>query len=103
MYGTQSINDTGNSSVTSITRIDGDSTIPSDITMALSSSGVVTIPSTDFHGIMNIQKDMFVGVMTDGGGGYSMGVFVKPIPAPGAVLLGMLGLGVAGVKLRKHS
>ena len=28
---------------------------------------------------------------------------IQPIPVPGAFLLGMLGLGVAGVKLRKHS
>jgi hypothetical protein len=28
---------------------------------------------------------------------------LEPVPVPGAVLLGMIGLSVAGVKLRKHS
>ncbi|MBW2596394.1 MAG: hypothetical protein JRC93_10545 [Deltaproteobacteria bacterium] len=30
-------------------------------------------------------------------------VVTNPVPVPGAVLLGMLGLSVAGVKLRKHA
>lgn len=34
-----------------------------------------------------------------------LGTFVRiePIPAPGAILLGLLGLGAAGIKLRKHT
>ena len=28
---------------------------------------------------------------------------IVPVPAPGAILLGMLGLSVAGIKLRKYA
>lgn len=31
------------------------------------------------------------------------GIYENPVPVPGAVLLGMLGLSVVGVKLRKHA
>ena len=102
MYGTQSITDTGDATFTSFVRSDGVSVSPPDTTMALSSSGIVTMAGTDFHGMMSSRMDMFVGVMTDGGGGYNLGVYVKPIPAPGAVLLGSIGLGLAGWKLRRR-
>ena len=102
MYGTQSITDTGDATFTSFERSDGVSALPPDTTMAISSSGIVTMAGTDFYGMMNSRGDMFVGVMTDGGGGYNLGVYVKPIPAPGAVLLGGIGLSLAGWKLRRR-
>ena len=76
-YGTQSTDATGNCTVTSITRSDWSPDLPLDTTMAISSSGVVTIPGTDFHGTMNSQRDMIIGVMTDGGGGYDLVIFTK--------------------------
>jgi len=76
-YGTQVINDSGDLTFTSITRSSGNPELPADATMAISASGVVTIAGTDFHGIMNSQKYMIVGVMTDGGGGFNLIIFSK--------------------------
>ena len=77
MYGTLSIEISGNGTFTSITRSNGDSTLPKDVMTAISPSGVVTFTGTDFHGVMNSQKDMIVGVMTDGGEGYDLIIFSK--------------------------
>jgi len=79
VYGTESIGANGDCTFTSITRSDGDPNLPPDTTTAISPSGVVTIPETNFHGIMNSQKDMIVGVMTDGGGGYGLMTFTKQV------------------------
>jgi len=79
VYGTENTGANGDCSFTSITKSDGDPNLPPDTTMAISPSGVVTIPGTDFHGIMNSQKDMIVGVMTDGGGGYGLMIFTKQV------------------------
>jgi len=79
VYGTQNIDVSGNLTSTSITRSNGDSTLPGDVTVAISSSGVVTFTGEDFHGIMNSRKDIIIGVMTDGGGGYDLAVFVRGI------------------------
>jgi hypothetical protein len=72
VYGTENTGANGDCTFTSITRSDGNPNLPLDTTMAISPSGVVTIPGTDFHGIMNSQKDMIVGVMTDGSWGYGI-------------------------------
>jgi hypothetical protein len=76
-HGTQSIDTNGNVTFTSWTRSDGNSNLPANITLAISSSGIVTSPGSDFHGVMNSQKDMAVGVMTDGGGGYDLVISSK--------------------------
>ena len=78
-HGIQTIDADGNCSFTSITRSNGDSTIPEDVTVAISSSGVATHAGTDFHGIMNSRKDIIVGVMTDGGDGYGLVVSVRGV------------------------
>jgi hypothetical protein len=39
----------------------------------------------------------------DGGSYYDMWVDAQVVPAPGAILLGLLGLGAVGVKLRKFA
>lgn len=46
-----------------------------------------------------------VAVVTHSGAGQitSFGAFSQVVPVPGAVLLGMLGLSVAGIKLRKYA
>ncbi|MEJ2702133.1 MAG: hypothetical protein P8Z79_06785 [Sedimentisphaerales bacterium] len=71
-HGKQTIDADGNWSFTSMTRSNGDSILPEDLTVLISPSGVVTYTGTDFHGIMNLRKDIIVGVMTDGGDGYDM-------------------------------
>ena len=76
-HGIQTIDADGNWSFTSMTRSNGDSTIPEDLTVFISPAGIVTYAGTDFHGIMNSWKDTIVGVLTDGGGGYDMLVSVR--------------------------
>jgi hypothetical protein len=78
-HGTQTIDADGNCSFMSITRSNGDSTIPEDVTVAIASSGVVTHAGTDFHGIMNSRKDTIVGVMTSDWGGYDMVISVRGV------------------------
>ncbi|MEN6427034.1 MAG: hypothetical protein ABFE13_16890 [Phycisphaerales bacterium] len=41
--------------------------------------------------------------VTGYGSGFEATLSLQAVPVPGAVLLGMLGLGAAGLKLRKHS
>lgn len=76
-YGTQVIDDSGNLTFASITRSNGDSSLPSNETLAISSSGVVTMADLDLHGVMSPQKDMIVAVMTDGGDGYDLVILLK--------------------------
>jgi len=76
-HGIKTIDADGNWSFTSMTRSNGDSTIPEDLTVFISPPGIVTYSGTDFHGIMNSQKDIIIGVMTDGGDGYDMVVSVR--------------------------
>jgi hypothetical protein len=76
-HGIQTIDADGNWSFTSMTRSNGDSTLPEDLTVLISPSGVVTYTGTDFHGIMNSRKDIIVGVMTDGGDGYDMLISIR--------------------------
>ena len=76
-YGSWNVGTNGVASWTSITRSDGDSALPPDSQMAVSSTGVITAPGTNFHGVMNTGKDMIVGTMTDGGGGYNLLMFIK--------------------------
>lgn len=78
-HGIQTIDADGNCTFTSMTRSDGDSTIPEDLTVSISPSGVATFAGTDFHGIMNSRKDIIFGVLTDGGDGYDMLVSVRGV------------------------
>ena len=45
--------------------------------------------------------EVFLTITDDDGGAGTDSLFVKVVPVPGAVLLCMLGLGIAGLKLRK--
>ena len=77
MYGTLNYDTIGNGKFTSVNRSDGDPFLPGNVKTAVSSFGVVTFTGTDFHGVMNSQKDMIVGVMTDGDGGYNLIIYTK--------------------------
>ena len=77
VYANGNTDSNGNVTFTSITRSDGNSNLPPDSTMAISSDGIVTWLSFDFHGTMNSQKDTIIGVMTDGGGGYNLIILMK--------------------------
>ena len=77
VYGVVSTDGNGNYTWISIKKSDGDSTLPGQGTMNITVDGVVTVSGTDFHAVMNAQKDMIVGVMTDGGGGYNFMVYSK--------------------------
>lgn len=77
VYGIESIDANGNGTCTSITRSDGNTSLASDYTMEISSAGILTVPGSDFYGVMNSQKDTIIGVMTDGGGGYDLIIYTK--------------------------
>ncbi|MCI5149374.1 MAG: hypothetical protein D3916_08305 [Candidatus Electrothrix sp. MAN1_4] len=77
VYGSWDIGTDGSASWTSITKSDGNSALPPDSQLTVSSTGAVTISGTDFHGVMNAGKDMIAGVMTDTGGGYSLMISSK--------------------------
>ncbi|MHC4489058.1 MAG: YybH family protein [Planctomycetota bacterium] len=56
----------------------GETDIAHSGTMSITSDGIITIlAKPDAHGIMNIDKDMIVTIMNDGGGGYDLMIFVK--------------------------
>ncbi|UCG55602.1 MAG: hypothetical protein JSU70_12115 [Phycisphaerales bacterium] len=83
-YGTWIVDDSGSCTVTSMTRSNGDSTLPpGPVAMGVPSSGIVTMPDNDFHGIMNSDRDTIVATMTDGGGGYDLIVYVNTDAEPG--------------------
>jgi hypothetical protein len=64
----------------------------------------LSFSTADFGGSFSNLKFWF-GQAGAGSNGYSTvyDVSVAPVPVPGAVLLGMLGLSVAGVKLRRRA
>lgn len=80
-YGTASVDSSGSSTMVSALDSDGD-TSGRDVSWAISSSGVVTEADlASLHGIMNLNKDLVVGTMTDGGNGYGIMLIIKHAPA----------------------
>jgi len=78
LYGTCSIDASGNLTWTAVTRSNGDSTLPGASTLAISASGIVTIAGQpSFHGVMSSDKSLIVATMNDGGGGYNLMVLQK--------------------------
>ncbi len=77
-YGTVDIDASGNAVWSSMTRSDGDSTLPGDDIVSISSGGVVLFAGiSSFHGTMSQDKNMIIATMDDGGGGYGFVVFQK--------------------------
>ena len=63
------------------------------------SLGASALASLSQDGIVNFTLTPLAGDMVYTGGT----IIADIVPVPGAVLLGILGLGVAGLKLRKHA
>jgi hypothetical protein len=79
-YGGTSIDSSGNLACSFYMNSGGDTTCGGDLMFSISSTGEVTeiggnLP--DFHSVMNQNKDIIVGTMTDGGGGYDLMIFMK--------------------------
>jgi hypothetical protein len=61
-----------------MTRSNGDSSLPSPGTFSISSGGTVSLAGiASFHATMSQDKNLFVGTMDDGGGGYNLFIFQK--------------------------
>jgi hypothetical protein len=77
-YGTISINSSGAMSFTSITRSNGDSTLPGPESLSITSTGVVSHSiNASFHGVMSGDKSIIVATVTDGPGGYALAIMQK--------------------------
>ena len=79
-HGVSSIDSSGNATWLSITRSNGDSTLPAAATLSISSSGIVSSTySPSFHGVMSQDKDTIIATMNDGGGGYGLITYQKSV------------------------
>ena len=77
-YGTTNIESNGDSTWTSITRSNGDSTLPSPRSYSITSNGIVSAAGfTSGHGVMSQDKNMIVVTANDGGGGYDLIIYQK--------------------------
>lgn len=76
IHGLLSFDANGNGTVSEMTKSDGNTDFPSSVSMSISPMGEITIDG-DFHGFMSTDKNMVYFTMTDGGGGYVMGVMQK--------------------------
>jgi hypothetical protein len=73
VHGVESTDSSGKATWSSITRSDGNSTLPGTYTLSISSSGIVSIVGyTSFHGVMSQDKSTIIATMNDGGGGYNL-------------------------------
>lgn len=81
--------------------LSGFTTTPVDITIDFTSSHTATLNNYFMaNGCFAIGFDPDCHFYDNG---IALTLETTPVPVPGAVLLGMLGLGVAGIKLRKHA
>jgi len=78
-YFKTTIDTSGNSTWTEVTRSNGDSTLPSGpIAFSLSSGGILSVTAVpSIHGVMTQDKRTLVVTMTDGGGGYNLMIMQK--------------------------
>lgn len=70
------------------------------ITQSLGSTALASLSN---NGILDFTLTGVVGDLNYLGGELTVDITPNPTPAPGAVLLGMIGLSAVGVKLRKHA
>ena len=91
----------GSSGYVPLITLSGLTTSPVDITIDFPSSHVTTLNDyflADGNFAIGLDPDCHYY-----NNGIALTLKTAPVPVPGAVLLGMLGLGVAGIKLRKHA
>ena len=79
------------------------------VPLAPGASTYLTVDALGGDGTLNLDDVLLIGIRVQGnmvGGDYpsSSDTFhVSVVPVPGAVLLGILGLGAVGIKLRKYA
>jgi len=77
-HGTINVNSSGGTAWTTITRSNGNSTLPAPGTLSITASGVVSDPGVvSSQGVMSQDKKTIVVTMRDGGGGYALTVLQK--------------------------
>jgi hypothetical protein len=75
-YATIGIDNSGVGTWTSVTRSNGNSSLPSSSTLSITSSGVVSEVGEAFQGVMSKDKRMIVATMTESGG-YDLIIYQK--------------------------
>lgn len=75
-HGLLTFDANGNGTVSSMIKSDGKSDFPPSVSMSVSPTGVVSVEG-DFHGFMSTDKKAVYFTMSDGGGGYVMGIMQK--------------------------
>ena len=77
-YGQAVIDPSGFYESKSMNRSDEDSHLGSSVQISITSDGTVTTKQLPtFHGFLNSRKDTMVMTMTDGGGGFTLGIMMK--------------------------
>ncbi len=76
-YGEMTVTDNGVATVTSMTRKNGDTSVPPPFALAVTSNGTVTGLSPGYHGVMSSDRSLVVGTMNDGSGGFNLIVFER--------------------------
>ena len=80
VHGTTYFYINGVSDPISITRSNGDSTLPTGRIFSISPNGIVSVPGRpSFHGVMSQDKSLIVATANDDGGGYDLIIYQKSV------------------------
>jgi|GEM_PF-1870066 len=75
-HGILTLDANGSGGFSGMIKSDGSTDAPSSVSMLINSSGIITVDG-DFHGFMSSDKSAVYLTMTDGGGGYALGILQK--------------------------